>query len=577
MIAPKYKELAKEYEGRVRFLKVDVQQHNVGVQVRSMPTFHFYFQGKLDHQFSGADENGMRQQTQQLDRKAEAADVEVSLGALEAFYKEHDPSKLDNVDEIYEKYPAYKLVAILKKKYGKAPEFTKKNSRKQAPKAEGGGKGEAGGDKPVDIRKMDMDDLKAEVYRREMASQEKEEELVLKKNERRREKLGLTSGSADGTSSAAPVRVAILGGGPAGMTAAIYSARAGLKPVVIAPAMGGQLMGKGVGVENYPGIMEANGGDIIKLMKSQAAKFQATFEHELVASVDLSKRPFVIKTNTSALTAHALIVSTGADSRWLGAPGEDMYRGGGVSSCATCDGFLWREKHCAVIGGGDTAMEDALVLARTSSHVTLIHRRDSFRASHVLQQAVLGNPKITVMWNTTVGEFKGGDCASKATCMLSHLALHTTDDPTNTTELAVDAAFVAIGHIPNTGLFTGQLDMTDTGYLQTRADSTHCSVDGVFASGDVADWVYRQAVTSAGSGSQAALDAERWLSEQMVSVGSDDDEADDGKEECHPEDYESWTMKQIRKELKERGVDAAQECRGCMEKSQFIEVLCRHM
>ena len=243
MIAPKYKELAKEYEGRVRFLKVDVQQHNVGVQVRSMPTFHFYFQGKLDHQFSGADENGMRQQTQQLDRKAEAADVEVSLGALEAFYKEHDPSKLDNVDEIYEKYPAYKLVAILKKKYGKAPEFTKKNSRKQAPKAEGGGKGEAGGDKPVDIRKMDMDDLKAEVrhhrphgaaattqrrrrlqhprrppphppppppparqvYRREMASQEKEEELVLKKNERRREKLGLTSGGR-ARSQLAPAR-----------------------------------------------------------------------------------------------------------------------------------------------------------------------------------------------------------------------------------------------------------------------------------------------------------------------------------------------------------------------------------
>jgi len=499
--------------------------------------------------------------------------VEVSLGALEAFYKEHDPSKLDNVDEIYEKYPAYKLVAILKKKYGKAPEFTKKNSRKQAPKAEAGGKADAGGDKPVDIRKMDMDDLKAEVYRREMASHEKEEELVLKKNERRREKLGLTSGSADGTSSAAPLRVAILGGGPAGMTAAIYSSRAGLKPVVIAPATGGQLMGKGVGVENYPGIMEANGGDIIKLMKSQAAKFQATFEHEMVASVDLSKRPFVIKTNTSALTAHALIFSTGADSRWLGAPGEDMYRGGGVSSCATCDGFLWREKHCAVIGGGDTAMEDALVLARTSSHVTLIHRRDSFRASHVLQQAVLGNAKITVLWNTTVGEFKGGDCSSEATCMLSHLALHTTDDPTNTSELAVDAAFVAIGHIPNTGLFTGQLDMTDTGYLQTRADSTHCSVDGVFASGDVADWVYRQAVTSAGSGSQAALDAERWLSEQMIGA-ADEEEAE---EACHPEDYEGWTMKKIRAELTSMGLDPKAECRGCMEKGEFIAVLCKHL
>ena len=164
MIAPKYKELAKEYEGRVKFLKVDVQQHNVGVQIRSMPTFHFYLQGKLDHQFSGADENGMRQYTQQLDRKAEQMDIEVSLGALEAFYKEHDPSKLDNVDDIYEKYPAYKLVGILKKKYGKAPEYTKKNTRKQAPKPEGGAA--AGGEKPVDIRKMDMDDLKAEVPRR---------------------------------------------------------------------------------------------------------------------------------------------------------------------------------------------------------------------------------------------------------------------------------------------------------------------------------------------------------------------------------------------------------------------------
>jgi len=577
MMAPKFKELAKEYEGRVKFVKVDVQRSYVGVQVRSMPTFHFYLSGKLENQFSGADENGMRQYTQQLDRKAEAMDIEVSLGAIEAFYKEHDPSKLDNVDEIYEKYPAYKLVQILKKKYGKAPEYTKKNSRASAaPKEGGGGGGGGGGAKPVDIRKMDMDELKAEIYRREMAAEEKEEELRVKKNERRREKLGLVGKDGEAGSAAKPVKMAVLGGGPAGMTAAIYSARAGLKPLVIAPAMGGQLMGKGVGVENYPGILEANGGDIVKLMKQQAAKFNAVFEHELVTSVDLSQRPFVIKTNASALTAHALIVSTGADSRWLGVEGEHMYRGGGVSSCATCDGFLWREKAVAVIGGGDTAMEDALVLARTSSHVTLIHRRDTFRASHVLQQAVLNNPKITVVWNTTIKQFKGGDCAQEATCMLSHLVLESTTDPENVTELAVDAAFVAIGHIPNTDLFKGQLEMSDNGYLMTKAESTHCSVDGVFAAGDVADWVYRQAVTSAGSGSQAALDAERWLSEQMVGT-SEEGEADDDAEQCHPEDYESWTMKKIRAELTAMGVDHKAECKGCMEKSEFIAVLCKHL
>merc|ERR1719498_116209 len=573
MMAPVFKDAAKELPD-VKFIKVDVQRSYVGVQIRSMPTFHFYLQGKVENQFSGGDENGLRQYSRQLAAKAEAMDVEVSLGAIEAFYQKHDPSKLDKVDEIYEKYPAYKLVQILKKKYGKAPEYTKKNSRKAAAPAGGGDK--PGGEKVVDIRKMDMDDLKAEIYRREMAAEQKEEELRKKKNDRRREKLGLVTKDGEPGSAAKPVKLAVLGGGPAGMTAAIYSARAGLKPVVIAPAIGGQLLGKGVGVENYPGIIEANGGDIIKLMKTQAAKFSATFEHETVPSVDLSSRPFVLKTNTSALTAHSLVISTGADSRWLGVEGEHQYRGGGVSSCATCDGFLWREKAVAVIGGGDTAMEDALVLARTSSHVTVIHRRDTFRASHVLQQAVLSNPKITVMWNTTVKQFKGGDCAQEATCMLSHLVLEDTVDPAKEVpELPVDAAFVAIGHIPNTELFKGQLDMSDNGYLLTREGSTACSIPGVFASGDVADWVYRQAVTSAGSGSQAALDAERWLSEQQI--GMSEGEAEEEEEACHPEDYESWTMKKIRGELTSMGVDVKAECRGCMEKSEFIAVLCKHL
>ena len=571
MIAPKYKELAKEYEGRVRFLKVDVQQHYVGVQVRSMPTFHFYFQGKLDNQFSGADENGMRMYTQQLDRKAEAADVEVSLGALEAFYKEHDPTKLENVDEIYEKYPAYKLIAILKKKYGKAPEFTKKKK----PKPAGGGDGRrAEESKGVDIRKMDIEDLKAEVYRRESAQEEKEEELMAKKNQRRRDKVfgaKLEEGeepTAAHAQQADAAKIAIIGGGPAGVTAAIYAARAGLKPVLIAPAMGGQLMSKGVNVENYPGLTELSGGDIIKLMKRQAMRFAATFEEESVLEVDLKQRPFVVRTNTSSLTTHTIVIATGADSRWLGVPGEEEHKGGGISSCATCDGFLYSGKPVMVVGGGDTAMEEALVLSRTSSHVTLVHRKDSFRASEGSQKAVLNNPKITIVWNTTVKEFKGNDGG-----MLTTAVLEDVTNPENVTELAVDGAFVAIGHIPNTWLFKDQLEMEESGYLVTRGRSTHCSVDGVFAAGDVADWVYRQAVTSAGSGSSAALDAERWLSENQLATGGDDEAA----EECMPEDYESWTMKQIRKELKERGVDVGAECRGCSEKREFIEVLCRHM
>ena len=565
MIAPKYKELSKEYDDRVKFIKVNVQTAYVGIQVRSMPTFHFYVQGKKEHEFSGADENGMRQAVAQIARKAEAMDIEVSLGALEAFYQKHDPSKLNGVDEIYEKYPAYKLVQILKKKYGEAPEYTKKTPPKKK-KEEGKGAGESKG---VDIKKMDLEDLKAEVYRRESALEEKELELMAKKNTRRREKI-VEKSSAEG--GGVPVKLAVIGGGPAGVTSAIYAARAGLKPVVVAPAMGGQLMSKGVNVENYPGIFEASGGDIVRLMRKQAMRFSATFEEEAALSIDVSSRPFKITTNTSTILAQSLVIATGADSRWLGVPGEEELKGGGVSSCATCDGFLFSGKPVVVVGGGDTAMEDALVLARTSSSVVLIHRRDSFRASKVLANAVLNNAKITVMWNSTVAEFKAGEGSD----MLASVVVRDTEDASNVTEIPAEAAFVAIGHIPNTQLFNGQLEMTDNGYLITKPSSTHCSVPGIFAAGDVADWVYRQAVTSAGSGSSAALDAERWLSEQMVSVAADEPEEDE-KETCHPEDYESWTMKQIRKELKDRGVDTAQECRGCMEKSQFIEVLCRHM
>lgn len=263
------------------------------------------------------------------------------------------------------------------------------------------------------------------------------------------------------------------------------------------------------------------------------------------------------------------MLATGADSRWLNVPGEEDLKGGGVSSCATCDGFLFSAKPVVVVGGGDTAMEDALVLARTSSAVTLIHRRDSFRASKVLADAVISHPKISIMWNTTVKEFKSGE-----TNMLTNVVVENIADPENTTEIAAEGAFVAIGHIPNTMIVKGQLEMNEAGYLVTREGSTATSIDGVFAAGDVADWVYRQAVTSAGSGSQAALDAERWLSGAGIGIGGDVEEEE--SEQCHPEDYESWTMKKIKKAFKDLGVDPAAECRGCMEKSQFIEVLCKH-
>lgn len=197
------------------------------------------------------------------------------------------------------------------------------------------------------------------------------------------------------------------GSGPAGLAAAVYAARAGLAPVVAAPAIGGQLQGKGVDVENYPGVNMSTGPTLVYNMQMQAAQFGAVFEQEMVNSVDLSVRPFVVKTNDSTIAAHSLVIATGADSKWLGVPGEWEHRGGGVSSCATCDGFLYSDKHVVVIGGGDAAMEDALVLARTSTSVTVIHRRDSFRASKILSDRVLSHPKITVIWNSSVEAFEG--------------------------------------------------------------------------------------------------------------------------------------------------------------------------
>ena len=311
-----------------------------------------------------------------------------------------------------------------------------------------------------------------------------------------------------------------------GMAAAIYAARAGLEPLVIAPSMGGQLQGKGVDVENYPGLLtNTTGPGIIASMRHQAAHFGALFEDDTVMAVDASRRPLRIQTNaTGTIETHSLIVATGAEAKWLGVPGEWELRGGGVSTCATCDGFLFSGQDVVVVGGGDAAAEDALVLARTSKSVTLVHRRDELRASKVLSDRVLNHPAITVRWNSVVKEILGrpmeqedmGEDVDLDSIPKIVSGVVLTDVTTNEeTTLNCHAVFVAIGHNPTTSFLKDvvEFDPEHPGYLKTVKGSTQTSVPGIYAAGDVADSIYRQAITSAGSGAAAALDAERYLSE----------------------------------------------------------------
>ena len=308
-------------------------------------------------------------------------------------------------------------------------------------------------------------------------------------------------------------RVIIIGSGPAGLTAAIYAARANLAPFVIegepsstSDQPGGQLM-LTTDVENFPGFPEGIiGPELMMRFRDQAARFGATFLTGKATKVEFGEKPLKVHVRDEIFTADSVIISTGAQSLMLGLEAEERLIGRGLSTCATCDGFFFRGKEIAVVGGGDSAIEEASFLTKFASKVTLIHRRDSFRASKIMQDRALSNPKIEMLWNTAVTEIVGKD-------QLESISLKNTVTGEESS-MAVAGLFIAIGHRPNTDVFKGVIDMEDSGYLITRPDSTYTNIEGVFACGDVKDHVYRQAITAAGSGCMAAIDTERWLEQQ---------------------------------------------------------------
>src|SRR5687767_14723937 len=306
-------------------------------------------------------------------------------------------------------------------------------------------------------------------------------------------------------------RVAILGSGPAGLTAAIYAARAGLAPILIQGIQPGGQLTTTTDVENYPGFRDVIQGPwLMEEMQAQAEHVGTKVVWDHISAIDLSRRPFRLTGDGGTIySADTVVIATGAQAKWLGLPSEEHMKGRGASACATCDGFFYRGKKVAVIGGGNTAVEEAMYLTNHSHDVTLIHRRDSLRAEKILQDRLFANPAIKVIWNSEVVEFVGGG-EPEALVGLDIRNKHSGE----LSRVDVEGAFVAIGHTPATELFAGKLDLDKDGYIQVEIGSTRTSVPGVFACGDVMDKIYRQAVTAAGTGCMAALDVERYLAEQ---------------------------------------------------------------